>query len=370
MSENHNKEEADNTKKCCGSNWRKSLSQWTELLRNLLSELLLYPLVVCDLFELIDSQTYKFQSDSDKVSFSYFIIGLFFLVASVYVVRTLIVFMTLRSLRKIPLDFTSTGNETVNVITRFLFHVLLQLIVHMLCIIAVAAKILQENGDRVTTGTVYVSPMLWVVLFTGWLIPLMGTFIYFPVNYFWIEQFSIAMYMNLVGLLQETSFAEAVFTKKASEEVKESCEQFFEEIKFVEVKRQIKAREKIGFLYRLLYPLRMPLFYFVTPVYSVILVAFITSLVFSVDEVSGNVNFSLFTQGSAGVAITLCILATILANYQFILIIAILFIAAFTIVGFLVLTLPLALIGAAVVILIPCLPVLIYKTIKRARNNP
>ena len=369
VTDSHNTEETDSNKKCCNKNWRKSFSQWTELLRNLLSELLLYPLVVCDLFELIDSQTYKFQSDTDKVSFSYFIIGLFFLVASVYIVRSLIVFMTLRSLRKIPLDFTSTGTKTVNVITRFLFHVLLQLLVHTMCIIAVAAKILQENRNRVANGTVYVSPMLWIVLFTGWLVPLMGTFIYFPVNYFWIEQFSIGMYMNIVGLLQETSFAETVFTTKASEEVKESCENFFEEIKFMELKRQIKARENIGFLHRLLYPLRMPLFYFVTPIYTIFLAAFITSLVSSVDEVSGNITFSLFTEGSAGVGITLCILATVLANYQFIIIIAILFVAAAAVVVSLVLTLPLAVLGAFM-LLMPCLPLVIYKTIKKVRNKP
>ena len=208
--------------------------------------------------------------------------------------------------------------------------------------------------------------MLWVVLFTGWLVPLMGTFIYFPVNYFWIEQFSIEMFVNLIGLLQETNFAEAVFMNKATESTKE-CEMFFKKIKFMELKKQLKARDKIGFLHRLLYPLRMPLFYFVTPVYFVILFSFVISLLFSIDEESGDVTFSVGS--AAGIPIVLCILATVLANYHFILIIEILFVVAVTVVGFLVLTLPLALIGAAVMILIPCLPVVIYNTIKHAKKK-
>ena len=353
------------SRKCCTwKNWKNYLAQWTELIRNVLSELLLYPLVVFDLFELIDSRLYEFQSTDAKVSFSYFIIGLFFLVVSVYITRLLIAIMTLRTVRKLPIDFTGTGNETVGVLTRFLFHALSQLVVHMMCIVAVAAKIFQENHpDRVATGTVYVSPMLWIVLFTSWVVPLMGTFMFFPVNYFWIEQFSIGMYMNIVGLLQEKSFAEAVFTTKTVDHVQESCEKFFKEVKFVELKRQTKARQSLGLVYRLFYPLRTPVFYFVAPVYAITLVAFIVSLMISVDETTGAVTFSLFDQGSVGVTIVICILITIMVNYQFVILASLLLVT----VAAIVVTLPLALLGAAT-LLIPCLPLVAYYIIKKMRS--
>lgn len=335
-----------------------------ELIRNLLSELLLYPLVVCDLFELIVNETYLFRTANERVSFSYFIIGLFFLVVSVYIARMLIVIMALRTLWRVPQDFTKTGNETVKVIMRFLFHVILQLLVHVMCIIAVAAKITQEyNGLNV----IHISPMLWVVLFTGWLIPLMGTIAFFPVNYYWIEQFSIGMYMNIVGLLQEKSFAEAVFTKKKITDVKEACDKFFKKIKYLDLQQQVQERSAIGTPHRFFYPLRTPVFYFITPVYFLMLAGFFICLILTVD-LDGVVQLSVFEQGSTGVAIVLCIIVTVMANYQFLLLVSVLLLFAAVIAVLLTLTLPIALLGA-VTVLIPGLPILAYLIIERTRRN-
>ena len=329
-------------RKCCGcKDWRKTLAQWMELIRNLLSELLLYPLVVCDLFELIVNGTYNFQAVEDRVSFSYFIFGLFFLTVSVYIARLLIVIFAMRTLNRTPRDFSKVGNDTVQVVMRFFFHVIIQLVIHMMCIIAVAAKIAQENPNA--TGMVSVSPTLWVVLFTGWLIPIVGTVMFFPINYFWIEQFSTGMYMNIVGLLQEKSFAEAVFTTQKYEDVKKSCAKFFEKIKYIELQQQMELRQSVGTLHRFLYPLRTPVFYIITPIYCLMLGGFIISLMLT-SSPDGSVSFSLFDGGNLGIAIVLCIIFTVFANFQVVLLAGLLLLLVL-----LVPALPIILLGAVAV---------------------
>ena len=296
----------------CAS-WTQSLNQWLELIRNIASELLLYPLLVIDLFTFIAGGEFL-QSVEDRVSLGYFVIGLFFVFLSVYIARIVTLGFVLRNLNHIPRDFTSTGHDSTQVMTKFMYHILLQLLLHFMCIFAVGAKIAQENLSR-STGIVYVSPSLWVVMFTGWLIPLVGTIMFFPVNYFLFEQFSIGMYINMISLLTEKSVAEIVFIEVKTDEVKNQSKQFMKGLQMQKVKKQFKARSAVTFLDQLLYPLRTPVFYIIAPVYFVMLAGFIGGLCWTIEE--NSIRFSLFDEGNVGIAIVICILVLILSNVQF-----------------------------------------------------
>ena len=302
----------DPPKGCC-ANWKESLNQWLELIRNVASEFLLYPLLVIDLFTFISGGEFL-QSAEDRVSLGYFVIGLFFVFLSVYIARIVTMGFVLRNLNHVPHNFTGIGHDSTQVMSKFMYHILLQLLLHFMCIFAVGAKIAQENLTR-STGAVYVSPSLWVVMFTGWFIPLVGTLMFFPVNYFLFEQFSIGMYINLVSLLTEKSVAEAVFIEVKTDEIKNHTKQFLEELNMKRVKKQFKARSSIKFLDQFLYPLRTTVFYIVAPAYFIMLVAFIGGLCWTVED--NGISFSLFDGGNAGIAIIICILVLILANVQF-----------------------------------------------------
>ena len=80
-------EQVTNRKMCCqrlSPKVKHWLTQSFELLRTILSELLIYPLVILDLFDLIVGGTYQRETTADRINFSLFVIGSTFLVLSVY----------------------------------------------------------------------------------------------------------------------------------------------------------------------------------------------------------------------------------------------------------------------------------------------
>lgn len=328
-------EDDENKKK----NWKTSLQEWSELIRNFASELLLYPLIVCDLFELIVSGTYQLDSTVNQASFSFFIFGLFFLIISVYIARLLMIVLTIATLRRAPSDFSKTGKSYLNLITKFLIHVVFQVAVHIFIIVAIAIKIFQENPTP--SSTVEISPTLWIAILTGWLIPFIGTFMFFLTNYYWVEEFTMGIYLELMSLLQETSFSESVFSgKETLNDVKSHCSTFFKEIKLIETKKAFSERAGIGTIVRLMYPLKSVIFYFAFPIYVGILVLFSTSLFLSVDT-TGALRLSLFDGGAVGITLILSVIIICIANIQVVGIVVILLTVFLAIGVLLVLWIPL-----------------------------
>jgi len=174
-------------------------------------------------------------------------------------------------------------------------------LVHLLIILAVAAKIRNENpGDE----PIAISPFLWSAMFFGWIIPLVGVLTFFVVNYYWTKEFSISFWVDMISLLQGQSFAEAVFggegisaqetAQKVAEEVetvvvaspeaKQKTLDFVEKSRLNKVRKQLKRFKSPSFLVKFFHPLELPLLAIAGFFYDACLIAFMVSLALKHDS--------------------------------------------------------------------------------------
>lgn len=326
--EKEKEEETEEGKKSKCSRFRVSrktlefANKWFEIIRTVLGELLLYPLVVLDLFDLLEGGSFRPTNEQGRVGFSMFIVGSFYLVLSVYIGRTVMSIITIRSLQGLTKQ-TNNDSSYTHVVVRFLFHVIGQIFVHLLCIMSVGVKIWQENNSNKINGGAYrASPFLWAVIVGGWLIPFMGVVSYFIVNYYWIQNFSLGMFIDMIGLLDEPDFAQAVFEGGGTikEEAKEKSEKILQNVKYKEVKEEAIERNKnTNPLAKIVYPLKVPVFLLYAFFYNSVVGGFIASLLLGFDE-HHNVRVIDLTT-TTGVAMVFTIAMVLISNFHVILVI-------------------------------------------------
>lgn len=88
-SEVQNDKETKDEETCCHE-CKSTCKTISDLLRILLAESILYPLLVCDIFELITRDVYKGETAEDHATFSLFILSSIALILYVYIARILI----------------------------------------------------------------------------------------------------------------------------------------------------------------------------------------------------------------------------------------------------------------------------------------
>ena len=305
-------EEEEKNKKCCAhlprlpEKWLTHFNQFFELGRNIVSELVLYPLLVFDLFDFVALGGLETQTTEERLNFGLFCIGSFYLFLSVYIMRMFTIIGTMVSMLRLPLQTADGGKKQyVNFMVRFCIHAVFQLFVHLFTIVAIAAKIRNEDfavGEN--PDALVVSPFLWVAMFLGWLIPLAGVFVFFIVNYYWTNEFSISFWVDMISLLQGQGFAEAVFggegisaTKEAAEQLVEKAEHkklspeakektldFVEKSGLKEVKEQLKTFKSPSFFVKFVHPIRLPLVCILGLLYNICVIGFWVSIALTVDR--------------------------------------------------------------------------------------
>ena len=290
---------------------KKLLNQWFEVLRTVLSELLLYPLIVFDLFDVGRSGFISF-----SVDFSIFLISTLYMVLSVYLARIVITLFTLRSLLKL-LSKTETGPSNVRFVVRFFAHVLAQIVVHLCCIVAVGLKIHLEN----TKGSGFsVSAVLWVAMVGGWLVPFIGVLMFFVANYFWAQQYSVGLCVEMMSLIQVPNIAQSLF--KSSDNIDHDAtiksQLILEKMQYSKLKEDYhKKLEKVDRITKLAYPGRVHIFMLVSFLYVILLLSFFVSLLLEIDK-RGHVRV-VDTDKVENIFIIGCIIVVAVANIHILL---------------------------------------------------
>ena len=302
---------------CIPTKLVKLFNRWYEIIRTILTECLMYPLLVVCLFELLNNGSFYYKGHN-TITFSIFVIACFYIVMSVYIVRPMMATITVVRLQRLTSTTTNDSSYT-RVFLVFLLHVLAQIFVHLLCVIVVGLKIWQEQS---TNGETYnATPFLWVVMIGGWIIPFMGVVSFFVMNYYWLQQFSLGFFVDMIGLLEEPNFAEAVLQGKGvSYSGQEKSKNLLEDVCYHDVKKEAKIRnERTNFVAKIIYPLKVPLMIMFAVFYNFVMGGFITSLLLDYDD---NGNVTLITLNTeAGITTLVTIAFLIISNIHVILII-------------------------------------------------
>ena len=333
-------EEQEGSNKSCGciprmpEKYLTKFNQFFELGRNVISELILYPLLVCDLFDFVALGGSQPEKEQDNVNFALFCIGSFYLVISVYIMRMLTIVGTLASLVRLPLETSGGGqNQYLKLMIRFLVHALGQIVVHLLSIVAVGAKIRNENPEPLDDeDPINISPFLWAVIFLGWFVPMAGVLCFFVVNYYWTKEFSIGFWVDMISLLQGQGFAEAVFGGEGisaaeqiageaddtpvamSQEAKDKTLDFVEKSGLKDVKKQLRQFKSPSFLIKFFHPLKLPLLSLTGLFYDCCLIAFAGSM--AISRVEGEFRIAILEDNFLFAAFAIVGAAILIANFH------------------------------------------------------
>ncbi|SMN00644.1 hypothetical protein SPONL_1417 [uncultured Candidatus Thioglobus sp.] len=330
-------------KTCCSTEVKEKLHMFFELGRNVVTELLLYPILIFDLFSFETEETYHPGDLVDRIDYSLFVIGSFYLILAVYIMRFLVLIGSIQSLLRLPVN---NKNSSSSILLKFSFHACGQILVHLMIVLAIGAKINTENSmttddTNVSNSSncdtiIRASPFLWVSIALGWLLPLAGTTAFFIANYYWITEFTIDFWLNMISLLQGASFAESVFGGEGVSETKEKTLDFVQGTDYAKVKQQLVRYKSPHWSTKFFYPTKLPVAAICGLLYDICLVVFIGSLILTYND--GTIEFVVLNGDNIYtpiffVAVSIILLANIhilfLLNSVLIMLILILAIAVF-----------------------------------------
>ena len=83
----------------------------------------------------------------------------------------------------------------------FFMHVVSQMIVQELMIIAISAKFQYENRNYDKDNTIHISGYLWYMIIAGYILPYCGFLTFFIVNFYWAREFPIKFYIQILSVL-------------------------------------------------------------------------------------------------------------------------------------------------------------------------
>ena len=289
--------------------WKQYFNTWFEVIRNTLTELLLYPLLIFDLLSFITERGYQPSDSLQRADFGLFLMESFYLVLSVYIMRIVLVTTSMISLIRLPTD--KNDDSTKPILVRFSVHMIGQIIVHIMIVLVVAAKINNENPVLVSMMTnstlnnetnmgdddsdINASYFLIVAMVSGGIVPLVGSAMFFLANYYWMRQFSISFWVNMISLLQGESFAEAVFGGEGVSS-KEKAREFVQQSQLGKVKKELKKFKSPTIFTKLRFPTQIPGLVVLGILYNALFLTFIGSLALTQDQADGSIQLAIFDE--------------------------------------------------------------------------
>jgi hypothetical protein len=300
IANDHSSSSGVHNHRCCHfrnkSKLKAIISESFELTRTVLSELLIYPLLMFDLLDVIVGGSYQLTSTADRLNLSLFVIGTVFLILSVYVSRAFMVISMTIQLRRMPIDPSKSKTNILGVVTEFCVYVLFQISVHIAVVMAVGAKLYQENPtpcEDLQASCTQISPTLIYAMVCGGILPIYGMLVFFILNYFQLQEISVGFWTNMVSLLHSENFSSLVFSTKGIEETKMKAEGLINSVHLRQVKSQLTTIMSTPSWAKILYPLKFPFFIPVLFLYVVMLFSFIAALAFTYEQNVG-IHFTLF----------------------------------------------------------------------------
>lgn len=290
----------DDERGCCHLADKSKLKSWIsesfELVRTVLSEVLIYPLLMFDLLDVVVAGSYRLRNTVEIINFSLFVIGSVFLFLSVYLSRAFMVINMAIQLHRVPIDPSKSMTNLLHFVTQFCICVTFQIAVHITVVMAVAFKLYQENPtpcEDLQMSCTQISPTLVYVIIVGGILPVYGVMIFFILNYFQLCEMSVGFWANMVSLLHSESFSTLIFSTKGIEECRKKAKKLVERVQLHQVKSQLSTIQSTPSWVKIAFPLKFPFFVPVLFLYVILLFSFVGALAYTYEQDKG-LQFTLF----------------------------------------------------------------------------
>ena len=280
-----------------------------DFVRMILTEVILFPLLICDIFELVLGEPYKFKNAANGFSFVLFVISSLSLFFYVYVMRLAILAGTIYYTQKARKPGTANGTQSQNKgeISKsafyfqayFFYHVMMQMVAQILMIVAIGAKIRydnrhlfgsKDNDDMImdeddmntdeenmnTDEGIRISNYLWYMLVSGYVLPVAGFFTFFIVTYYWVQEFPIGLCIDLLSLLQMPGMDNVLNYKESSKELSNKMDKIMGYLHYSDLKTKFNGLHQKRWLDdKFLYPFKSPVIVILCMSYTTLQLAFV-----------------------------------------------------------------------------------------------
>ena len=284
------------------SKLRKIFLKFFDPIRSVLSELLIYPLLITTLFQFVTGQGYKPSNPVDSISLALFILNSLFLIAGVYLVRIIMLIAFIRSIWKLKntvcsIDYENPLRRSTLLMAFWTMHIIAQMTTQVFLIIYIGVRIHVENS---TPGeSLNVSWQLWLLIIGGFFLPVLGTVVFFCSVYYVVQDFSLGLYLSLLGLLERRTFPDVVFESEGLDARKqeELARRLIEEIHYQEVQEEYnKIQQSSAFICREVgSSYRNPFTVAISLAYSLILCGYLTCMFFAPPQTTAASTFALIS---------------------------------------------------------------------------
>ena len=199
---------------CCQSNG-KTYNAFSDITRNLLTDVFLYPAVIASIMNALNTQSYNVVlslfddtiyanvSNSDRavrddaINFSMNALVLLLFVVMVHLLRLWHLGSIARSLVRGFRNNVSEARSSARVfIIAFFLHVLVQSIVQLLYLFLIGYRVHVESSDPSQPQILGVSVYLFAMMMCGELVPLISVFLFFIATQKWVEEFPIVFFLD------------------------------------------------------------------------------------------------------------------------------------------------------------------------------
>ena len=284
-----------------------------DFVRMLLSELLFYPLLICDIFEVVTGKAYLFSNITDGISFTLFGISSLSLLFYVYIVRIIILIVGIIHSEKKRKPQNKDEKETQTQFPDydpairkaakyfqiyFVCHVAAQMVAQILMIIAIGAKIRDDNSHlfenttniketslnstvnttkivAIESDSIHVSGTLWYMLVAGYVLPIIGLLTFFVVTYFWVQEFPIGFCIDVLSVLKAPDIDDIKDFRKTKKDAASKLEKIKQFVHIAELKKQFKDLRLKAFYRKFLYPFFTPQMVIICLIYAFLQFSFI-----------------------------------------------------------------------------------------------
>lgn len=197
---------------CCKS-IRKSYDAYSDITRNFLTEIFLYPAVVASIMNALKNRSYNvvvslwdsgiYNSTSgtalrdDAINFSLNGLVLVLFIFAVHLLRLGQLGSIVRSLLSKCKENASGARRSSRVfIIGFFLHVLAETVVQFLFLFLIGSRIQTEMSTSSHPSVLGVSVYLLIMMICGMLVPFFGIFLYFLSMQKWLEEFPIVLLID------------------------------------------------------------------------------------------------------------------------------------------------------------------------------
>ena len=253
--------------------------------RAVLTELILSPLLVCDLFEVITGQGYNSEQSSDRLGFALFVIDCIGTSFFLYIARLMILAGAIKSIYRIHSQSTDDSDVRFKAFLFqivFLVHTVGQMLGQLVMFVAVGAQIrydnqhLYEPSDQTSfsTDTIHTSGPLVYMSIAVCFLPLFGMFTFFIYANFWVQEFPISLITDFMKLVQIPGATEILDYTKTVKDHSKVLSKITEKLQLSILNNKFADLHNNTLSVKILYPFRNPFLVVLCLVYGAFHLAF------------------------------------------------------------------------------------------------